>query len=111
MPDHEEHPVNGPLGRLVDAWCERRDLHPPARVLPAYIWNFGLTDGWGELMVALHTLRADRWLPEDEQQILERVIVEVERIADYSLAAGRRWSAWSRSGWSDLYSFIPGRSQ
>jgi hypothetical protein len=75
-----EHPVNGPLGRLVDAWCERRDLHPLARVLPAYMWNFGLTDGWGELLMALQTLRADRRLPDDEQDLLERIIVEAERI-------------------------------
>jgi hypothetical protein len=76
----EEHPVNGPLSRLVDAWCERRDLHSLARVLPAYIWNFGLTDGWSDLLMALRGLRGDRRLPGDEQEVLERIIVEAEHI-------------------------------
>jgi hypothetical protein len=76
-----QHPVTGPLSRLVDAWCERRDLHALARVLPAYTAHFGLDDGWDDLLRALKALRADHHLPQDEQQSLERLIVKAERIA------------------------------
>ena len=47
-PDKDEHPANGPLSRVVDGSCERRDRHSLGRVLPGHIWNLGPTDGWGE---------------------------------------------------------------
>jgi hypothetical protein len=80
--DAEEHPVNGPLERLIDAWCERRDLRPLAILLPAYTSNNGLTDGWAGLMDALRTLRAvgPRRLPEDEQFEVERILQLVEKM-------------------------------
>jgi hypothetical protein len=77
---HDEDAVTQSLLRLVDAWCDRRDLHALARVLPAYTSNLGATDRRDDLLRALRTLRADRHLPEDEQRILERIVVEVERI-------------------------------
>jgi hypothetical protein len=40
----------------------------------------GLTDEWARLMEALRSLRADRHLPDDEQAIIERLVVEVERL-------------------------------
>jgi hypothetical protein len=78
--DDEEHPVYGPLSRMVDAWCERRDLGHLAALLPAYVYNFGLTDGWAELAEALRTIRAQRNLPDDEQAEIERLVVLVERV-------------------------------
>ena len=75
----EEHPVYGPLSRLVDVWCERRDLGHLAALLPAYVYNFGLTDGWADLMEALRTIRAQRNLPDDEQAEIERLVVIVEK--------------------------------
>jgi len=41
------------LRALVDRWCERRELVPLARLLPALVWNFGMTDGWGDLRKAV----------------------------------------------------------
>lgn len=75
-----EDPVSGPLSRLVDEWCERRDLSALARILPAYTSNFGLTDSWAALLEALRTLQADRTLPEGEQREVERLVVDTERI-------------------------------
>jgi len=40
-PGPDEHPVYQRLWRLVDAWCDRRDLAPLATVLPAYLGNLG----------------------------------------------------------------------
>jgi hypothetical protein len=77
----DQHPVTGPLSQLVDVWCERRDLHALARVLPGYTAHLGPGDAWGDLLRALQALRAECHLPEDEQQDLERLIVTAERIA------------------------------
>ena len=75
-----DHPVNGPLQVLIDNWCERRDLKPLALLLPAWISNSGLTDGWVALMEALRDLRAWRGLPPNEQEIIERVLPLVEAV-------------------------------
>lgn len=74
-----EDAVHGRLSRLVDQWCERRDLRALARILPAYTANVGLTDSWAALLDALRTLQADRALPEEEQREVERLVVETER--------------------------------
>jgi hypothetical protein len=76
----EDHPVNGPLNALIEAWCDRRDLRPLALLLPAYTSNFGLTDGWAEVMEALYDLRARGRLPDDEEAEVERIIPIVERM-------------------------------
>ena len=47
--------------------------------LPAYVYNFGLTDGWADLMDALRTLRASKSLRDDEQREIERVLQLVEK--------------------------------
>ena len=75
-----EHPVNGPLARLIDAWCERRELGALAVLLPAYTSNNGLTDGWAGVMDALHTLRGSRRLPGDELRQIDVLTVLVERM-------------------------------
>jgi hypothetical protein len=80
MTEQDDHPVNGPLQRLIDAWCERRDLRHLALLLPAYTSNSGLTDGWAGVMDALYNLRAARTLPDDEQAEIERIIPLVERM-------------------------------
>ena len=72
--------MNGPLERLIDAWCERRDIRPLALLLPAYTSNAGLTDDWARVMEALHDLRADGRLPEAEQAEIERLVPLVERM-------------------------------
>lgn len=57
--------VNRRIQVLVEAWCARREYGALASVLPPWLANNGLTDGWGELGKAL------RWtshggLPEAE---------------------------------------------
>lgn len=79
MQETDEDPVNGPLLRLIDAWCDRRDLAHLALLLPAFTSNNGLTDGWADLMEALRDLRATRRLPAAEQAEVERLLPLVER--------------------------------
>jgi hypothetical protein len=80
MSESTENPVYGPLSRLVEAWCDRRELRPLAMVLPAYISNGGLTDGWADLMEALYDVRARGGLPPEEQSEVERLVPIVEQI-------------------------------
>jgi len=79
MTAEQERPVNGPLARLIDGWCERRELRPLTLLLPAYTANAGLTDDWARLMEALYDLRARGRLPEAEQAEVERLVPIVER--------------------------------
>ena len=80
MSEAAEHPVNGPLERLIGAWCDRRDLRPLALLLPAYTSNAGLTDDWARLMEALYDLRSRGRLPQDEQAEVERLVPIVEHM-------------------------------
>lgn len=73
-----EHPVNGPLERLIDAWCERRDLRSLALLLPAHTSNAGLTDDWARVVEALYDLRARGRLPDAEQAEIDRHVPIVE---------------------------------
>jgi hypothetical protein len=75
-----ERSVNGPLERLIDAWCERRELRPLALMLPGYTSNAGLTDDWVRVIEALHDVRAQGHPPEDEQQEVERLVPIVEQM-------------------------------
>jgi hypothetical protein len=75
-----QHPVNDSLGRLIDAWCERRELRPLSLLLPAYTSNAGLTDDWARILEALFNLRANGRLPEQEQSEVERLIPVVEQM-------------------------------
>jgi hypothetical protein len=84
VPTTEEHPVNGPLERLIDNWCERRDLRPLALLLPAYTSNAGLTDDWAGLMDALHDLQSRGRLPAAERDEVERLLSIVERMVHRS---------------------------
>lgn len=68
------------LRRLIDAWCDRRELKHLALLLPAYTSNFGLTDGWAGVMETLYDLRATRQLPQDEQAEVERLVPIVEQM-------------------------------
>lgn len=54
---------------LIEAWCDRRCLHALATLLPAYTSFNGMTDGWGELLVALKNLPSSKdALAEDERE-------------------------------------------
>ena len=67
------------VSKLIDAWCDRRELRSLARLLPAWLANNGLTDGWSEVLEAMRALRADGRLPDDETAMIERSIIAVER--------------------------------
>jgi hypothetical protein len=45
------------LGVLVDAWCDRRQLKLLRTILASYPRVSGLTDEWGDLAMALKTIR------------------------------------------------------
>jgi hypothetical protein len=72
------------LSTLIDAWCDRHELRALARVLPAWLANNGLTDGWADVLDALRTIRANERLPDDEVAVVERSIAAVERAVDRS---------------------------
>jgi hypothetical protein len=61
------------MDALISDWCDRRALRILATVLPCYLGNNGLTDGWTDMATALKTVRSQRRqeLLEDE---LDRVI-------------------------------------
>lgn len=64
---------------LVEVWCERKDYKPLALVLPAWINNNGLTDGWKTLHETLkHAYSTCIDLPSDERDALKRVYVAIE---------------------------------
>jgi hypothetical protein len=46
------------LGKLINSWCERRELRLLSTILPAYPRVSGLTDEWANLAAALKTIRA-----------------------------------------------------
>jgi hypothetical protein len=58
---------------LVEAWCDRRCLGALRRILPAYPLSSPLTDGWGELLIALQDVRA---FARDELTAGERKMVD-----------------------------------
>ena len=44
------------LDRLIDAWCQERKLDGLRLLLPVWPLHSALTDGWGDLMVALRAI-------------------------------------------------------
>jgi len=68
------------LTRLIEGWCDRRSFRPLSRILAAYLSFNGMTDGWGELGVALKSIRAlDRGqLTPVEQAIVDDLIGAVD---------------------------------
>ena len=64
---------------LIDAWCDRRELDLLPRLLPAWVSNNGLTDGWADVLDALKSLRGRPSLLGGEADIVERAIIDVER--------------------------------
>jgi hypothetical protein len=73
-----DNDVLADVSGLIDAWCDRRELRALARLLPAWLANDGLTDGWAGVLDALRTICADGSLPGDEAIVVDRCIVAVE---------------------------------
>jgi hypothetical protein len=67
------------VSSLIDAWCERRELRALSKLLPAWLANTGMTDGWALVLEALKSVRADGSLPDEELRSIDRSIVAVER--------------------------------
>jgi hypothetical protein len=70
---------NDAIRRLVDNWCERKHYGPLALVLPAWISNNGLTDGWVVLHDALkHAYAMCTDLPPDERDALKQAYIAID---------------------------------
>ncbi|MEI6561509.1 MAG: hypothetical protein WCO68_05415 [Verrucomicrobiota bacterium] len=63
------------LRKLADGWCERRALRALHQFLPGYFSLNGMTDGWGELQIALKDV-----LVFAKEEITEDEVKEVKRI-------------------------------
>jgi len=67
------------IRRLVEGWCERKEYGPLASVLPAWLANNGLTDGWAMLHDALKTAYGvHRNLPPDEKDALKQAYIVID---------------------------------
>jgi hypothetical protein len=68
------------IQKLVEAWCDRHCLGALRRILPGYPLTSPLTDGWGELLIALQNVRAfaRNELTATEQEVLEECIRAVD---------------------------------
>jgi hypothetical protein len=70
---------NDAIRRLVESWCERKLYGPLAIVLPPWISNNGLTDGWALLHDALKTAYgACRELPPDERDTIKQTYIAID---------------------------------
>ena len=64
---------------LIDLWCERREFQPLAHVLPAYVGNNGLTDGWAQVRDALkHAYAMCSDLPSGEREQIKNAYVAID---------------------------------
>jgi hypothetical protein len=71
--------LNETIRDLIERWCDRRQYGALATLLPAWISNNGLTDGWTDLRDAVkstYTRRAD--LPFEERDELKRVYIAID---------------------------------
>jgi len=70
--------VNAEIRAIVDRWCERRELWGLSVLLPAWVQNNGLTDGWADLAAALRTVADAPRLPQIDRMELKRLYVTVD---------------------------------
>jgi len=72
------------LQSLVNVWCDRRCLSALRRILAAYPMLSGLTDEWGELVIALENVRAfaREQITESELQSVNEAIVFARRVVE-----------------------------
>jgi hypothetical protein len=78
MRDNKE--FNDEIRRLVEAWCDRREYAALASLLPHWLSNNGLTDGWEGLAAALRSTANFHALPDDERITLKRLWVELDTV-------------------------------
>jgi hypothetical protein len=67
---------------LINAWCDRRCLRALRAILRGYPMTSPLTDGWGELLLALMDVRAfaREELTEGERKLVDDCIRTIERV-------------------------------
>ncbi len=70
--------ANQQIALLVDKWCERLELGALADILPSWLGNNGLTDGWDSLGKARRSASGSRRLPDDERDLLKKLWVEID---------------------------------
>ncbi|TDQ55500.1 hypothetical protein [Actinorugispora endophytica] len=66
--------ADGLLVDLLDGFRARADYRALGMVLPAYLGDLGTEDDRTRIATALHMLHAARWLPDDEQGAVGRVL-------------------------------------
>ncbi|HEY4324593.1 MAG TPA: hypothetical protein VGN20_11425 [Mucilaginibacter sp.] len=69
--------TNEGLDRLIDNWCERRELKPLSLILPAYTVNLGTENDLDKLVSALSYLSATRCLNAEEQEIVDGLVIRL----------------------------------
>jgi len=68
------------IDKLVQAWCDRRELGALRQILGAWPILNGLTDEWGNLAQSLHSIAGFRDLPDQERQAVKRLYVEIDHM-------------------------------
>ena len=70
------------IRQLINAWCDRRSLRALRAILRGYPMTSPLTDGWGELLLALMDVRAFAHdeLTQGERASVDRCIAMIERM-------------------------------
>jgi hypothetical protein len=78
------------LKGLIHTWCDRRALKSLSWVLGPYLAFNGLTDGWGELLTAMKSIRSfcSNELSEVELETLGELIRTAERAVYREKPAG-----------------------
>ncbi len=80
MQDAQLDPSVAAARRLIEAWCDRRELVPLKEILPGYLALNGLTDGWIHFYEVLSNLRAYySSLPEAEVEMLRDIRVQTQQ--------------------------------
>jgi len=69
------------LEKLVDHWCETKQLQALSFVLPVYLSNLGTPDHVNKLISALSYLSATRCLPASEQEQVDQLVTTLSDTA------------------------------
>lgn len=69
---------NPVLKDLIDKWCEQRNLKALSFILPYYVSNLGSMLDKSRISSALSYLSAAQCLNDEEQQIVEKLILDLQ---------------------------------
>lgn len=62
------------LAKLIDTWCENKNLRALSLILPAYVGNMGGENDINKLISALSYLSATQWLGENDQKVVDELL-------------------------------------